>query len=878
MFGRVLGRGAALAAMLGWACAPTSPTLAVDGASADARVIAALLDGSGEILAVAGPSAPREGLLLPIRDDARALVAFALEPDDFRGLDGAPLPDATWAALRVERASESACGCAAPGEGPRAWVTAGDRCAPPPFARAQVTSVGDASPAPEDTPRLIDAARRGLRLAWPGACAAPAWSPLAEVRAPLLLCPWLPLAAPSWVESLALAPDGAILALSRTGVWWTQVGPAGGDDVTHGLWPLADEAVVDVVAVDDARWLVLTRDARGLDSGTLHVLDRKGRLQASFEPPISVSRLAVSRAPTPRIVLLGVDKPGLNGDPLGALAECALTKDRLDCRDARIDTHCRSALVGLAQYESVGSLRAAWGDDGALLLSRADAPDDWVCVGPAGPRYSPRGGGAPRVVQRVEASYVDGTRVWACAYTTEGTALLTADLGPVGSSTTALPRFAPHVEVELIPSTEFLSLCRGFVRTASGGVALVGDERLLLGGDGSLGSARSGLARDARDARPGVGLVNAWRDQDRRVFRLGSDGVARRVLGEAEPQGEVVSMARVGGELHVLRVGSERPASVVSAPFAAWSGTTCPDPPPSPRTRTLVGGDALAGLRAWTSTGAEAWAFGGDPLRWVRVDLTRAAVEALPVEPPEAFAFDGIVAMAPLGPELALVVLRSGEAYRVVRDGARARALPVAWRQWVSAETSLPPRWGWRMVAADAGVAWLVGNDVLARVTAADAELGTPLVWPFDAARPTVRPWRTTPAGLVVLGPAHVLTSYRHEYRDAVTSTARLRTHELAPADRPCDGPLLTDGLRACIFGDGRDDSNQTGSGYAPVLGMGPASDPVLVNRVGQILGPRGPRGGVGFPEPRVFVAGPGDTFAVSSEAGAVLVGRRGVR
>jgi hypothetical protein len=414
------------------------------------------------------------------------------------------------------------------------------------------------------------------------------------------------------------------------------------------------------------------------------------------------------------------------------------------------------------------------------------------------------------------------------------------------------------------------------VRTASGGVALVGDERLRLGADGSLRRAPGALAAGARAAQPGVGLVNAWRDNDRRLFRLGPDGEARRVLGEADHQGEVVSMARVGDELHVLRLGPKRAASIVSAPFAAWSGATCPDPPPSPRTRSLSDGDALAGLRAWTSTGASAWAFGGNPLRWVRVDLVRGSVEALPVEPPDAFALAAVTAVAPLGPELALVALETGEAYRVARDGARARAARVGWRQWVSAETSVPATWGWRSVAADAGVAWLMGNDVLARVTAADAELGTPLVWPIDAARPTIRPWRARGAGLVVLGPAHVLASYRDEYRDGVTSTTRVRTYELAPADRPCDGPLLTDGLRACTFGDGRDDSNQTGPAYAAVHGMGPASDPVLINRVGQILGPRGPRGGVGFPEPGVFVAGPDGAFATSSEAGAVLVGRRG--
>lgn len=872
---RGLRRGAALAAMLGWACAPTSPTVVVEGASADARVVAALIDGNGEVLEVAGPSAPRQGLLLPLRDDAQALVAFALEPDEFVGLDGAPLADATWAALRVERtAAEPPCGCAAPGEGAPARVAEGDRCAPPPFARARVSSVGGASLAPEDTPRLVDAARRGLRLAWPGACAAPAWSPLAEVRAPLLLCPWLPLAAPRWVERFALAPDGTILALSRSGVWWTQVSPDG--RVTHGLWPLDEQVVEDVVAVDDARWLVLTRDARGSDSGTLRVLDRQMAPRVPIEPPIFVDRLEVVRGPTPRVVLLGVDRPGIRGDPLGAIADCALTGDRLDCRDARVDPRCQSALVALAQYAPAGAVRAAWGRDGALLLSRADAPDDWVCVGSAAPTYSPRGGGPPRAVEKVDASYVDGTRIWACAYTTAGTVLLTTDLGPVGSSTAALPQLTSSVEVELIPMTAFS--CDGFVRTASGGVALVGDERLRLGADGSLRRAPRSLAAGARAARPGVGLVNAWRDGHRRLFRLGPDGEALRVLGEADPQGEVVSMARVGAELHVLRVGPERTASVLSVPFDAWSGATCPDPPPSPRTRALASGEALVGLRAWTSTGAEAWAFGGDPLRWVRVDLVRGEIEALLVDPPDAFAAEDIAAVAPLGPGLGVVALQPGQTYWVARDGARARATGVAWRQWASAGTSIPPTWGWHTAAADAGVAWLIGNDVLARVTAADAELGTPLVWPIDAARPTLRPWRARAAGLVVLGPSHVLASFRDEYRDGVTSTARLRTREIGPADRPCDGPILTDGLRVCTFGDGRDDSNQTGGGYAATHGVGPASDPVLVNRVGQILGPRGPRGGVGFPEPRVFVAGPAGAFAVSSESGAVLVGRRAAR
>ena len=223
-------------------CAPTA-TLELGGDGV-AVVLMALLSRTGavESVQVLSPTTPEVPVALRL-DRRYPVVTFELKPDDFLFSSGAPVTaqDLVEAHARLgfeagaARSDRGSCGrCLEPPAGNLQVVHSGDSCPPPAFS-AKLYGLEHGSLAPvtaddlsADATNVIEAARRTIRMEWPGACRYPDPPP-----APAGPLPYL-------------------AAQSTRGEAWPIAALSQADDGMVGVFT---EGPQTVISVDGQRWV-----------------------------------------------------------------------------------------------------------------------------------------------------------------------------------------------------------------------------------------------------------------------------------------------------------------------------------------------------------------------------------------------------------------------------------------------------------------------------------------------------------------------------------------------------------------------------------------------------------------------------------------------
>lgn len=849
------------------ACAPAQ-RVELPEASAEARVVGVALDADGEVRRVLGPFVLADLPSFDLPDDTQALAAFVLEPSEWRSVSGEALTTEAWAALRVleagEPGPEGLCtSCAAPRDAAPALVAPGDRCALPPFVRGAVTVDGAEAP----DPSWLERARAGLQLGWGGVCGE-RWAPLSSSRALPVGCGWAPSEAPVVVDAVAEAEDGVLLGVSSTGLWWSERAP--GQPERSGLLTLLGRHATSLAAVEGAsprRWVVTTRAAVGSGRPLIHVIEDsptgyravgEGRTMdmvvgAVVRPPGSAALYAVGR----EAVAIGGRRP--------AVRPCTLENDTLRC-DPQAEVIAACSDPDDATFAVVHAAgRAVSLTEKGRVLVRVGASTSWACPPPYDGRYRDAGGGE-RVLSSIQSVVALGPWVYACGLGDAGASLLRLR---VPSSTAsldldALTRALRPEAVALPPG-----FCSGFARTTSPGEALLwlGDRRVRVDQRGRV------EILDERGPVGGVVFVSTASSSlrlegDGRVYHARGGGPEALALGSVSR----TPTLRALGPHSTGFVGLDAQANAWVVPVDDVDQGCAATPRPAPQPIVL---DGTAGeTRAWARGEDGVWWGWRAPSSLVRVDVARGRREVWPVEPP--LDVGALIGAAVLAPDQ-LVVATPAALHRVLlRAGSAELSAPLALAPWGALRAPIEPTW--TDVGGAAGVVWVAGRDVLARVTAVSAEVTGVAGWAEQVVE-DVRSSETTPASLVVLAPDHVLVSSRDTI-NGVDNTLVL-TYEVAPRTRRCasstlgEGALLGASLRVCLFPDGNESNTQTSARYAPRLGVGPTRDPLLINRDGLVYRGKDSAEGLGLQEPLALAQDARRVFVVSADDGQLYVGRR---
>lgn len=850
------------------ACAPAQ-RVELPEASAEARVVGVALDADGEVREVLGPFLLADVPSFDLPAGIQALAAFVLEPSEWRSVEGAPLTAEAWAELRVlppdEPGREGQCtSCAAPRDAAPALVAPGDRCGLPPFVRGAVT-VDGAEPA---DPSWLERARAALDLGWGGVCGE-RWAPLSPSRALPVGCGWAPSEAPVVVDHVAEAEDGAILGVSSTGLWWTELAPSRGP--RSGSVSVPGRIATSVVAVAGSsprRWLLSTRSAVGASRPLVHIMEDDGlgyTLRGQGSDVGMVVGALVRPLGEAQIFAVGREAASFSSRP--TTRPCVFDDDVATCtpQDELI-----SACID-ADDATLDAVRA----DGRVVsptqlgrwMVNVTGSSAWACPQPYDGRYRDARGGT-REVRRFDTVVALGSWVYACGTSDAGGSVVAMR---VPSATRALDRVALAEALDPrayeIPSGP----CGGFAATATPGVALLwsGDRRIRVDDAGHVdvlpGAAAVG---EVQISAPLTTLRFAGAG---RVYRSRSGGAEELVLGAELRTPTLVGLAPSAGGFVGIDDGGGAWAIDVPDVDAGCAAV----PRPAPRELVLEGPSAAA--RAWARSDDGAWWGWREPSTLVRVDVAAGRREAWSVEPP--LDVSDLVGTAVVSAD-ELVVVTPQVIQRVrVRDGAAVLSGPIALEIWDTLRAPIEPRWS--AVGASGGVVWVAGDDALARVTSVTAEVSGVAGWAEQVAT-DVRSQRTDTRALVVLAPDHVLLSTL-DIINGVDNT-RVLTYEVAPRDRTCtlgglrDGARLGSSLRVCLFPDGNDPNTQTSSSYAPDVGVGPSNDPLLINGYGLVYRGNDGAEGLGVRAPVALGQDARGVFVLSGEDGQLFVGRRELR
>jgi hypothetical protein len=849
------------------ACAPAQ-RVELPEASAEARVVGVALDADGQVREVLGPFLLADVPSFELPPDTEALAAFVLEPSEWRSVSGEPLAAEAWAALRVlepdEPGREGLCtSCAAPRDAAPALVAPGDRCALPPFVRGAVTV--DGAEAPDAS--WLERARAGLQLGWGGVCGE-RWAPLSSSRALPVGCGWAPSEAPVVVDHVAEAEDGVVLGVSGTGLWWSERVP--GQLVRSGLLPLPGRQATSVAAVEGAsprRWLITTRAVVGSGRPLIHLIEDsstgyravgEGRtmdmvVSAVARPPGSAALYALGR----ESVAIGGRRP--------AVRPCTVMNDSLTCtQQSELIAACSDPDdMTYAVVHAAG--RAVSLTERGRVLARVGETTSWACPPPYDGRYREAGGGE-RDLRSIQSVVALGPWVYACGQGDTGTSLLRLR---VPSSTAALElgalTRALQPQVVALP----FGFCGGFARSASRSEALLwlGDRRVRVDDQGRV------EVLDERGPVGGVVFVSTASSSlrlegDGRVYHAREGGPEALALG-AESRTPTL---RALGTHATGFVGLDAQAGAWLVPVDDVEVGCAASPRPAPRPVLL---DGPAGeTRAWARGEDGVWWGWRAPSSLVRVDVDRGRREVWPVEPP--LDVGALIGAAVVAPDQLVVATPSALHRVLLRAGAAELSAPIVLEPW--GELRAPDEPTWTDLGSAAGVVWVAGRDVLARVTRVSAEVTGVAGWAEQVVE-DVRSLETNPAPLVVLAPDHVLLSSRDTI-NGVDNTLVL-TYEVAPRTRRCASSTLGDGaplgasLRVCLFPDGNESNTQTSARYAPRLGVGPTRDPLLINRDGLVYRGKDAAEGLGLQEPLAMAQDARRVFVVSADDGQLYVGKR---
>ncbi len=852
------------------ACSPASLRVELPKAGADALVVGVALDTNGEPREVLGPFRLADVPSFELPGETKALAAFVLEPSQWLSTAGEPLTAEEWSGLRVLRPGDAGrpelcTSCAVPRDVAPALVAPGDRCALPPFVRGAVVVEGAEAP----DPTWIERARAGLELAWSGTCGA-RWAPLAASRAVPESCGWAPAAEPVIVDQVAEADDGTLLGVSITGLMWVERAP--GRPMRRGHLDLPGRQLASVVAVEGPgprRWLITTRAAVGSGRAIVHLIEDTDAgyvvrpsgagpdmaVGAVVRPLGERNLFAVGRESSSLSSRQTVRPCTLDGDTLECPRQMELIRDCIDANDATSGVvRAAGRVVSLTELGRV--------------LARVDETSAWACAPPYDARYRDDTG-AQRSIATLPAMIALGPWVYACGDAEAGSTLLRIR---VPSSTIPLDRDALSRALRTDARSLPGSPCVGFATTATPGVALawVGDRRVRVDDQGRVDvvAQREDVLGRVYVSPAGSTLRVVF---DGRVYRSRAGGPEELVFGTEQRTPTLRALAATTSGF----VGMDDSGDAWAIDVGDFGAACAALPRPEPQ-RVALDGGTTAFTRAWARDDAGVWWGWREPSSLVRVDVSAGRREVWPVEPP--LDLSALVGTAAISPGELVVVTRSSIHRVSLQSGVAELSAPLTLDPW--GNLRLIGESEWTDVGRAEGVVWVSGRDALARVTAVSAEATGVAGWAGQVAM-GVQPTAPGQASFVVaLAPDHVLVSTR----DTVNrDSTRVLTYEVAPRSRGCARPLtegaaLGASLRVCLFPDGGDASIQTSLRYAPRLGAGPGSDPLLINAMGLVY--RGPVAaeGLGLTDPLALAQDAGGVFVVSADDGQLIVGRRALR
>ena len=631
--------------------------------------------------------------------------------------------------------------------------------------------------------------------------------------------------------------------------------------------------MVAVEGVGPRRWLITTRAAVGSGRALVHLIEDTDAgyvVRPSGAGPDMAVGAVVRPLGDRNLFAVGSESAILSSRQ--TVRPCTLDGDTLECpRQMELIRDCTDA-----NDETRGVVRAAGRvvsltAQGRVVARVDETSSAWACAPPYDARYRDETG-AERLIASVTGLIALGPWVYACGDAEGGSTLLRVR---VPSSTIALDRDALSRALR----TEAIALpgspCTGFAATATPGVALAwaGDRRVRVDDQG-----RVDLVAQREDVlgrvyvSPAGGTLRVV--YDGRVYRSRAVGPEELVFGTEQRTPTLRALAATASGF----VGMDDSGDAWAVPVGDVGdvGAACATlPRPEPQ-RVALDGGTTAWTRAWARDDAGVWWGWREPSSLVRVDVSAGRREVWPVEPP--LDLRALVGTAAISPGELVVVTRSSIHRVSLRSGVAELSAPVMLEPWGSLRLIDEPEW--TDVGRAEGVVWVSGRDALARVTAVSAEATGVAGWAEQVASNVQLTAPGQASFVVALAPDHVLVSTRDTVNRAST---RVLTYEVGPRSRGCARPLtegaaLGASLRVCLFPDGDNGNVQTSLRYAPRLGAGPGSDPLLINAMGLVYRGAEAAEGLGLTDPLALAQDAGGVFVVSADDGQLVVGRRVLR